>query len=351
VLEDEVIEVRELEGPRAAVELPLLREEIGRHGLTDADLRLVTDPRSGQLAEVWVRWRARPTLLFSRANDRDFALERSRGRIVVGDGERGELPPPGRDNIRMVRYRTGGGLHGNVPAGALRQALSGVPAKGVTNPRAAEGGADGEAPEAVRDRGPLLIRHRRRACSADDYEALAREASPGVAVARALSTTAPNGRPAPGWVRLIIVPQSHDPRPQPSFELRRRVREFIRTRGPASLGGLAVVGPEYRPIGIEAVVVPRDVSAGGPVRERALQLLGRFLHPLTGGPDGAGWPFGRDVYLSDVAACLERVPGVDHVLTLNLLLDDTPQGAVVQVPPDRIVVAGPLEVRLASGEA
>jgi predicted phage baseplate assembly protein len=269
----------------------------------------------------------------------------------VGDGERGRLPPPGRDGVRLVRYRTGGGLHGNVPAGALRQALSGVPAKAVTNPRAAEGGADGEAAEAVRDRGPLLIRHRRRACSADDYEALAREASPGVAVARALPTTAPNGRPAPGWVRLIIVPQSHDPRPQPSFELRRRVRDFIRARGPASLGGLAVVGPDYQAIGVEAVIAPRDVSAAGLVRDRVLQLLARFLHPLTGGPDGAGWPFGRDVYLSDVAARLERVDGLDHVLALNLLHGDTPQGAVVRVPPDRIVVAGSLEVRLAGGEA
>jgi predicted phage baseplate assembly protein len=205
--------------------------------------------------------------------------------------------------------------------------------------------------EVVRERGPLLIRHRRRACSADDYEALAREASPGVAVARALPTTAPSGRPAPGRVRLVIVPQSQDPRPRPSFELRRRVRDFILQRAPASLGGLAVVGPDYLAIGVEAVVVPREASAGGLVREAVLAVLARFLHPLTGGPDGTGWAFGRGVYLSDVAARLERVEGVDHVATLNLLVADTPRGVVITVPPDRIVVAGSLDVRLAGHEA
>jgi hypothetical protein len=80
------------------------------------------------------------------------------------------------------------------------------------------------------------------------------------------------------------------------------------------------------------------------------QALAGFLHPLTGGPEGVGWPFGRDVYLSDVAAALERTPGVDYVVELSLLLNDTPQGECVAVPADRIVVAGPIRVRVLAAE-
>jgi hypothetical protein len=69
-----------------------------------------------------------------------------------------------------------------------------------------------------------------------------------------------------------------------------------------------------------------------------------------GGPESAGWAFGRDVYLSDVAAILERVPGVDYVSELSLLLDNAPQGEVVPVPIDRIVVAGRLRIRLTAAE-
>ena len=61
---------------------------------------------------------------------------------------------------------------------------------------------------------------------------MAIEASPAVAVARALPTTHPSGRFAPGWVTVRIVPQSTDPRPMPSFGLRQRVQRFIASRRP-----------------------------------------------------------------------------------------------------------------------
>ena len=41
--------------------------------------------------------------------------------------------------------------------------------------------------------------------------------------------------------------------------------------------------------------------------------LAAFFHPLTGGPDKTGWPFGRDVYASEVYAVLEQVQLVNYV--------------------------------------
>ena len=79
-------------------------------------------------------------------------------------------------------------------------------------------------------------------------------------------------------------------------------------------------------------------------------LLQRFLHPLDGGPEGAGWPFERDLYLSDVAAVLEGELCVDYVQELQLLLNDTPQGECLQVPHNRIVAAGPVRIRMRAGE-
>jgi hypothetical protein len=351
VLPGEMIEVRELEGARAAVELPILREELLRQGLTDADLRTVLDRRSGAIAEVWIRWRERPHLFFSTAEDRHYVIERSRGRVLFGDDRNGRIPPAGHDNIRIAAYRSGGGLSGNVPAGALSQLLSGVLAQTVTNPRGAEGGADVEAVAAVNRRGPQVIRHRGRSMSARDYEALALEASPAVAVARALPTTHPNGRPAAGWVTVIIVPHAVDARPQPSYGLRRRVRDFLALRAPAGIAGqIAVIGPTYLPVGVEAVLSPLRRSEAGIVVERAHRALSTFLHPLTGGPGSDGWPFGRDVYLSDVAAVLEALDGVDYVATINLLLGGTPRGERVNVASDRMVVAGPLVISLSESE-
>ena len=353
VLPGERIEVRELEGARAAVEWPMLQEELRARGLTEADFRLVFDPRTGDVREVWVRWQSRPHLFFSGPDDRHYVLEQARGRVMFGDGQHGRMPPVGANNIRARRYQAGGGLAGNVPAGTITQLLSTAPfVQSVHNPRAADGGADGETLEAVKTRGPQTLRHRGRALAARDYEALAREASPGVAAARALPATAPNGRPAPGWVTVIIVPQSQDPQPQPSFELRRQVHAYLTARMPATLTPerVAIIGPTYLPIGVEAVVTPRDASEAGVVEARVRAALAVFLHPLTGGPEADGWPLGRDVYLSDVAAIIEAVDGVDYVEALHLLLYDVPQGEQVMVPPDRIVVAGTLRLEMRAAE-
>jgi hypothetical protein len=105
----------------------------------------------------------------------------------------------------------------------------------------------------------------------------------------------------------------------------------------------------YLPVGADLVLAPLDPGQAGPVGSAVRDALEAFFHPITGGPEGAGWPFGRDVYLSDAAAAVMRVPGVDYVSNLDLLLNGIVQGAVVAVPPDSVVVAGPMRIRVVTG--
>ena len=352
VLRGESVEVRELEGPRAAVEYPLLVQEVAGAGIRVADLRTVTSPTTGKITEVWVPWREQPSLLFSGPGDRHYEIERSHGRLIFGDGVTGRIPPAGANAVRARTYRSGGGAAGNVPVGAISQSLSGVVVQGVRNPLPAEGGAEGEPDTAVLRRGPLTLRNWRQALSVDDYEALAHEASPAVALARALPATGPGGRRAPGWVTVVVVPRSPDAEPQPSFELRREVSAFLEARTPAALAGrLTVVGPTYQRVGVEAVVAPTRPELAGPVAQAVRAALAGFLHPLTGGPDGEGWAARREVCLSDVASVLERIDGVDYVETLLLVDRGVPTGDVLPVSADRLVAAGPITVRLAGPEA
>ena len=155
--------------------------------------------------------------------------------------------------MRLRRYLTGGGVAGDVTAGAVNQILAGVLAEKVTSVRAAEGGAAGETLARFRVRAPALVRHRRQAISARDYEDLALEASPAVAVVRALPATRPSGRAAPGWVTLRIVPWSDEPRPVASFELRRTVESFLDLRVPAQVRGrVRTLAAEYFPVDVRA---------------------------------------------------------------------------------------------------
>jgi hypothetical protein len=182
-----------------------------------------------------------------------------------------------------------------------------------------------------------------------DYETMAHEASAGVAVARTIPTRAPGGHTVPGWVTLIIIPQSQAPRPVPSFGLRDKVRAYLEGHASANLGSahsIEVIGPNYLPVDVTATLAPRDPTEAGTVEQAALQALAQFLHPLHGGPGGLGWDLGRGVFASDVAAVLGDVGGVDYVEELALFVNGVLQAEKVDVPAEQIAVAGQLKVSL-----
>ncbi len=58
------------------------------------------------------------------------------------------------------------------------------------------------------------------------------------------------------------------------------------------------------------------------VMSDAKALLYRYLHPITGGPDGTGWPFGRPVHSGEIYAVLQRVSGVELVEQVQLYRAD-----------------------------
>lgn len=371
VLAGERIEVRELFGPRANVEWRIVAQEVApddkdiirefedllaQEGaqleFTVGDLRLRRD-KNKKVTEVWVHWYEQPNFFDSGPDDRHYVIDRARGLVFFGDGDNGKIPPP-QAQVVSRQHKSGGGLAGNVALNGIKSLLSGVPGvKGVFNPRAAEGGADAETLERCSVRAPFTIRHRGRAITPPDYETLAREASPAVAFVRAIATRDNSGRPRPGWVTLLIIPQNDDPRPWPSFGLRQDILKYIEERAPAELvgtGQIYVTGPDYLPIDVNATIAPVDPSEAGTVEKAARQALEDFLHPLRGGPDHRGWDLGRNVYMSDVAAVLERVSGVDYVKELALLVNGNLQGEQVRVGDNRVVVAGVIRLKLEAAE-
>jgi hypothetical protein len=60
--------------------------------------------------------------------------------------------------------------------------------------------------------------------------------------------------------------------------------------------------------GADQVVVERDI----------LSRLYKYLNPLTGWTDGKGWPFGRDLFASDVYQCLQGTPDVQFIRGLEI---------------------------------
>lgn len=123
----------------------------------------------------------------------------------------------------------------------------------------------------------------------------------------------------PGHVSVIVVPFSKKARPIPSKDLIEDVEEFLDERRLITCRH-HVVKPDYTDVSIRAEVIAVSQVQKDNLRKQIITNLEEFFHPLDGGPEAEkkGWPFGRDVYASEVYQVIEGTEGVDHVESLTL---------------------------------
>jgi predicted phage baseplate assembly protein len=282
--------------------------------------------------EGWQTWELVDNFAASGPQDRHIHLDPVGAEISFGPAVRqpdgtmrnyGAVPLKG-SMLQAKSYRTGGGRAGNVSRGSLTVLRNSVPyITSVTNREAAGGGVDGESVAEAKVRAPITLRAQERAVTPRDYEELARQAAPETARIRCLAVDA--AQHGDGAVRVLVVPHAVvDPggllrfeQLVPDDELLSRISDYLDERRP--IGTRLAVGPPYYQ-GITAVVTLHAFRAADPsrVRAAALAALYGYLNPLTGGPHGNGWPFGRSVHSGDLFAILQRVPGVEFVDDVQL---------------------------------
>jgi predicted phage baseplate assembly protein len=302
--------------------LPLLPRSVGE--------RLEVEGDDGEFEP----WREVPDFGASSPDDPHFVVDDVSGTVELGptirspqgrDRQYGRVPVAGR-KLRFSRYRSGGGWIGNVGAGTLTVLKSSIPyVEWVTNFNPATGGLDPEDIEHAKWRGPRVLRVLDRAVTAEDYETLACRASPAVARAHCVVTGGGgDSSTGPGVVRLLLVPAiPHTDRPPTMEQLaipeeaRRAILAFLDERRLLT-AELVLEKPAYRWVSVRARLrVRRSASKDRVVQDARLSLY-RYLHPLAGGPEGLGWPLGRELFIADIYAVLHAVQGVDAVQEVEL---------------------------------
>ena len=61
-----------------------------------------------------------------------------------------------------------------------------------------------------------------------------------------------------------------------------------------------------------------------------------MLHPVEGGPDGLGWPFGRRLWPSDLQRAIVDIPGLDRIVAIAIEAK-VPGEDLAAMPPDALV--------------
>jgi len=290
--------------------------------VADADEDTVTDGE-----QFGRRWQAVDDLLTYGSDDPVYVLDPETGVVTFGNGLNGAALPSGFRNVRAASYRVGGGAAGAVAADEIKSMLSSVSfVSAVTNPLPASGGADRESQQDAARRGPQEFRARGRAVTVADYALMARRA-PGAQIVRAHAVSGfhPSlpGMPIPGVVGVFVVPpdRSEGP-PTPDENALRAVSNHLsETLAPLGVE-VVVAAPRYHKIRVIAGVVIDPAADSSKTIRRLLSEIDTYLHPLTGGEDGQGWPFGGTLQYSVlVRRLLARTPGLLAISTLNFVVD------------------------------
>jgi predicted phage baseplate assembly protein len=365
--------------------------------LQDGETVEVEEKRLGEV--VFVPWQHVSDFSQSDRYDRHFALDTASGEVTFGPAVRqpdgtirqyGRVPESGRA-IHFTRYRYGGGVKGNVPAGSLQMLTTSLAyVARVTNLERASGGRDPEVLEEVVARARRELRAQRRAVTPEDYELLTLGASRSVARVKCNTPHSTRGRVVPGTVEILVVPAAFDAlragdltRLEVDGELAKTVERYLNEYRLLTTI-LRIKEPAYVGVKVHAEVVPSEYGRPEQIRARIDETLRTFLSPLNiaqdpdqldaiMGAEWQGWPFGRDLYVAEIFSLLQRVPGVKHVLDVRLsrrtvipnreLSPDadeeqrrlreavTPvQGRVVRIPADALVCSLEHEIVMAELE-
>jgi predicted phage baseplate assembly protein len=316
----------------------------------------VRDPGS----ERWDRWTRVDSFAVSGPTDRHFKVDLHGGELELGPALRqrhggwtqyGQVPPHGAE-LRMTRYRHGGGARGNVAAGSLNVLRTAIPGiDHVVNPKAASGGVDGEPIDSARRRAALELRTRHRAVTAEDYEFLVHEASSRVGRAICLP---PASSGAPIEVRVL-------PRIQPADRMLTSEEltpdpELLKTIG-MYLDSRRVIGTTVHvlPVRLRGVSVVVNLQADPEARlrrveEEVLQALYTYINPLCGGlasGPAEGWSFGRMLNQGELYQIVHSVEGVQFVKILRVYETDLrsgeqsaqPASSHLELDPDELIAS------------
>jgi len=267
----------------------------------------------------WQLWQEVDGFHASHPDDLHYVVDRVAGTVQLGSRK---VPQIGQ-RIRARRYRYGGGRAGNVAAEAINKAAAVGNVK-VLNPLAAKGGSDDETIEVALRRIPGEIRRRDRAVTPGDFQELALM-TPGADIGRAntIELFRPKTREiqAAGVVSVVVWP-NQDPRhpnaPLPTRTQLRQVCHWLDQRRLVTTE-VYVIPPVYRPVAVAVGVEIKPGYAIDAVRNWVELVLRQYLAPLPPfGPEGGGWPLGREIIAAELEAAALQVEGVEFLRGLGL---------------------------------
>ncbi|MDB9315304.1 baseplate protein J [Spirulina sp. CS-785/01] len=126
-------------------------------------------------------------------------------------------------------------------------------------------------------------------------------------------------QPVEAHLSLVILPRYPQSDASEKQRLHHDLKRFLDQRRLITTR-LHVIEPEFVDVTLSAVLYLQDSANPPAVQAQAERQITAFFAPLNSQEfwQGQGYPFGADIYLSELYQLLDDLPGVDHVEDLQL---------------------------------
>lgn len=276
----------------------------------------------GQLRRFWVKWTEVEDFFLSGPEDRHYVADRNLGTVMFSDGSAGAIPPSGESETIRIRYTCGGGEIGNQPVGRISQMTKTLGyINQVTNPGITSGGCDQETAAEAIERSARWLRHRDRAVTAGDYEAMALEASRSVQKVKCFANCGETGNREPGSVTLVVLQKNFRDGRLYFDKVRQEVLNGLQKGLPGNqndLGHFYVVEPQYMELRCQIEISVSDFDHVFEARRRVLDRLEEFIDPIKGNFNKKGWEIGKIPNEIQITNAIKGIPGIRYIRDVRM---------------------------------
>lgn len=285
----------------------------------------------GLPAEWWVRWQRVESLASCGPEDRCYELDCTTGRITFGDGVNGRIPAYSAEIQVSADYSWGGGISGNLPAGAIDGLMTGIPfVESMTNIIPTCGGTNAQSLDAIRRIGAQRIRHGGRAVTLRDHEGLIAEEFAEVGEVRCFSGIDRRGTAQAGCITAVVKPTQMGSTAY-ALSLCRRIENFLLEREccePISGGRLAVIPARLIKVSAEISIVVKDIEKAAQTERDVISAVSRLT-------DTAASHIGVVPCENDIYAAVRGVANVAYAARVLLTGEYFSDGISLAIPLDR----------------
>lgn len=289
----------------------------------------------GNIKEFWIKWSRVNDFLKSGADSRHYIADCSTGRIVFNGKRYGKLFFKSHGQKIKVNYKVGGGTKGNVEAYAINNLKNSIAfVESVINHRASFGGCEIENMEEAVDRETNSIKHRNRAVTAEDIEALAMLSSRNIARVKCISNLNGKLEKQTGCFTVVIFPKGGTFRDDFFTGLKDEVKKYILEKTSvlvAFVDRITVMAPVFVEYSVEAQVVVEEMEGLLEVEKELLTKLNDYLNPQTGKMNKQGWAIGEYPHISNFYTILKSVKKVKFIENLVVKAYEIKFGNKIQI--------------------